>query len=78
MNETDLKNMHAIVNDVWKLFREYAQRIPMSPVDWQQEVAAAIAFVDTHPKQNRLARKLIAVVEDELEQLDKEAKERNC
>lgn len=74
MEENDLKIMHAIINDVWKLFREYAQRIPMSHYDWRQEVQAATAFVDTHPKHNRLARKLMTAFEDELEQLDMEAK----
>ena len=69
-----MEGYYRLITDAWRFFRKYAGQIPMPDVAWGREVAEAILFVEDHHDQGRLARKLIAVIEDELEQLDREAK----
>lgn len=70
----DIKKYYETVTDAWRFLRKYMEQIPMSEEKWQDEIAEKILFVESHPATERLARKLMASFEDELEHLDRSAK----
>ena len=70
----DLKQYHDLINDAWRFFRKYAEQIPLSDQAWVEEVNEKSALIDKHTGCRRLALKLMTQIEDELEQLDREAK----
>jgi hypothetical protein len=60
--------------DAWRYFRRYAEQIPLSDPAWVEEIDEKAALIDKHTGCRRLALKLMTQIEDELEQLDREAK----
>lgn len=70
----DVKPYYTVLTDAWRFFRKYAEQIPLSDQAWVEEVNEKVALVDKHTSCRRLALKLMTQIEDELEQLDREAK----
>ena len=72
MMNTD--NYFKLMTDAWRFFRKYAEQIPLSDQAWVEEIDEKSALIDKHTGCRRLALKLMTQIEDELEQLDREAK----
>lgn len=70
MTATDYYNLFT---DCWKLFRKYAAMMPLSDEAWTAAVNEKAAIVDRHSGCRRLARKLMCAIEDELQQLQRDA-----
>lgn len=68
----DIRKYYETITDAWRFLRKYLEQMPMSEQAWCDEVAEKIAFVESHPETERLARKLMAAFENELEHLDRE------
>lgn len=70
----DVKPYYTVLTDAWRFFRKYAEQIPLSDQAWVEEIDEKAALIDKHTGCRRLALKLMTQIEDELEQLDREAK----
>lgn len=70
----DLKTYHTIWNESWKFFKTYAEQMPMDDAAWERAIMMLPEFVNRHPDHEYFARKMILVIEKELERLDKEMK----
>lgn len=70
----EINRYYEAITDAWRFFRKYAEQIPLSDQAWAEGVAEKVALVDKHTSCRRLALKLMTQIEDELEQLDREAK----
>lgn len=68
----DLKTYHTIWNESWKYFKTYAEQTPMADATWERAIRMLAEFVNRHPDHEEFARKMILVIEKELERLDKE------
>lgn len=60
--------------DAWRYFRRYAERIPLTDQAWEAAVNELSGIVDRHNGIQRMTRKIMMAVMDELEHLDREAK----
>lgn len=71
-----IKECHSLWSDSWKHFRKYAEKIPLTDQEWTEEVDEKAELVKKYDTGNckRIAHRIMILIEDELEQLDKEAK----
>ena len=70
----EINRYYEVITDAWRHFRKYAEQIPLSDQVWVEEIDEKAALIDKHTGCRRLALKLMTQIEDELEQLDREAK----
>ena len=70
----DLKAYHELTNDAWRYFRKYAEQIPMTDEAWSAAVEELNDIVIKHDSIQRMTRRTMMGVIDELEHLDREAK----
>lgn len=71
MTREDIRDYHDIVTEAWKMFRLYADRVPLNDDEWQEVVNLTDDIVKRHTGHDRYARKAVMVVVDELEHLDR-------
>lgn len=67
------REYYNLFTDCWKLFRKYAAMMPLSAEAWAAEVSEKEGIIDQHAGCRRLARKFMCAIEDELEQLQRDA-----
>lgn len=66
-----MKEYYDALTDAWKFLRRYAEQMPLNGEAWAAEVAEKAALVDRHAGCRRFAVKLMTLVEDELEQIQR-------
>ena len=70
----NLKEAYNVFTDAWRYFRRYAEQIPMTDEVWSAAVEELSGIIKKHDGIQRITRKLMTAVIDELEHLDREAK----
>ena len=60
--------------DAWRFFRRYAEQIPLSDPAWEAAIEELNSVLIRHDSIQRMARRMMSGVVDELEHLDREAK----
>ena len=66
-----------IWDDAWRFFKYYAGKIPMTDDEWIELIPMTSKFVKRHPGHEAFARAMILVVENELEERDREVRKEN-
>lgn len=68
---------HDLFNDSWKFFKHYASQIPLTENQWDELITMMPKFVRRHPEHEEFARKMILMLEAEIERADKENRREN-
>lgn len=67
----DRKAYYSMFAEAWRFFCKYAERIPLDGSAWEELIDEMTIFVNRHPECERMSKKLIIAIEDELEHLTK-------
>lgn len=70
----NLKSYHTLWTDAWKLFRKYAEMMPLTDKQWSDLVDESARLVDEHPEHDKMALRLVFEAAEELNRIEKEVK----
>lgn len=67
----DLKSYHTIWTDVWRLFKKYAEMLPLDEDGWENLVSEMDAICADHKDHEQLAVRMLVEASNEIERMQK-------